>query len=281
MRSFLFALLVLILAPFATAAQRTTFYYADSWGETRRGYLAGDQDIIYYTPIGTDSMMIANDSTDNRHSSYYKLDTTMHLFRRVKSWEYPVTNFAKVYKHAILVMWPDSSFILYLPDKDKAAKFPANEPRTRIRKDSLVAVADSVLTKEYNEKAAAAAADRQKILNAFAKNWKSQRTDPALARDVIKWSGNPTTTVYIATSAYNYVRNNYGIVLYKCIQVVFKYHIKNKCYIQYRMLGYDALNGDNFSPDLKDYATANLCTARGAGSWFNMFPGTPYEVDCP
>jgi hypothetical protein len=280
MRFFLFALLVLILAPFVTAAQRTPHYYADGSGDLSGGYLGGHADVIYYTSLGPDSMMIAKDSANNTYTSYYKLDTGRHFFRRVKSWESSGYNFVVVYKRSILVMCTDSSFIYYMQDKNKAHDFPANEPRLRIRKDSLVAVADSMFAKEYSEKVKASAGDRQKILNAFAQHWTSKRTDPALVRDVVKWSGNATTTVYIGSSSYYYMRNNLGTVLYKCIPVVYKYHIKNKCYLQYRMLGYDALNGGNFSADLKDYATSNLCTAWGAGSSFNMYPNSPYEIDC-
>jgi hypothetical protein len=188
-----------------------------------------------------------------------------------------------VYKHAILIMWPDSSYIFYLQNKDKAHNYPANDPRLRIIKDSIVAVADSMYTKEDNEKVEAAAANRRKILNAFAQHCTSQRTNPALVRDVIKWSGLATITVYIASNSYYYMRSYSGIVLREYIPIVYKYHYKNKCYLQYRMLGYEALNGGNFSTDLKDYisTTTSVCPVSGAGSVFNMVVGTPYEIDCP
>jgi hypothetical protein len=125
------------------------------------------------------------------------------------------------------------------------------------------------------------------VTTEYVKNLRSQRVDPTLERDIMKWWKGPDPTkipdpvlkIYFIMDDYWYTRNDYGTVLRKTIDalILWKERTGTKCWIQWRSFGYESLGPGIFDKNMNmwtknAYLTLPEYRKIQAGAWS--------EVDC-
>jgi hypothetical protein len=281
-------LILSLLFPTVLLAQPTAFYLGDGLENFDDQQLKSSSP-VYLNYVTPDSLVIMPELGDVKHSATYKRNSNESFFRRKTSWSSVITNYAFTDQNAICLVQENGSYILFLRDPQAAKQVLSETDKTPVLhvKDSLlrvVARVNSVINtadKKVNDEAARKETARAKIvLSAYLNNFRTRRSDPELERQIIKWSNNNTTKVFITAENYNLVKNGFGLAVRKTIVALIKFHTNGKCYVQWRTFGYE-FEGDHFSKDLSVYNTPDYTyKATGANDVKVMEQAVNYEVDC-
>ena len=275
-------LLLLLLTPLGALAQSVPYYLADGLNDFSDQQFRSSNP-VYVTLFGTDSMIISTSADAYEHASAYRRSQGEPYLRRTATWANAMPNFAFADDNAVILIEEGGSYLLFFKDKNSADNLLAAADKSPVLhlKDSLRSIVVAANNRQREEIDRTAGARNREILSAYISGLQSKRSDPALVRDIKKWSNNGSTTVYIVDPNYYITRNYRGEVLNKNIPAVIKYHVNGKCYIQWRAFGYEALGGGTFGKDLNTYNKNNTyILATGAGGSLRLDPGVAYEVDC-
>lgn len=134
----------------------------------------------------------------------------------------------------------------------------------------------------------------QQSLDSFLKNLRNRRTDPALEKGITAWwkeatnsTADPKLRFYMLTPNYDIVRNAFGEVLRKEIDVLMVNKGNDgKCEMSWRTFGYESLGGGTFDTALKNWVkrVPNSGELQGIalpGDAGFLDTGTYYPVACP
>lgn len=201
---------------------------------------------------------------------------------------------SKIYENNLYVhRVDDNSFLLarsnsavtyYHRDKDEGTRIINNNS---IQKDIDSLLARVERAERYALKAKQSAdKDRQlAALSKFVSTYSSRLNDAALEKSITTWWNgpgvvvNPLVKIFVASPDWAIVRNDLGLVMSKqvCVILVFKKGANNKCYMQWRNMGYEHLGGGAFDKQLKAWSPSDIIfTAEGQP----LDAGTDYEVKC-
>lgn len=122
------------------------------------------------------------------------------------------------------------------------------------------------------------------VINNYAKNFKSKRTDPELEKGIVKWwngdgsTVNPGIKIYFIQPEFIIVRNNLGVVLHKTVEGLILYPKNGKCYVMWKKFAYESLGGGVFDKTVRVWSnpSGNYYTIDGIEFDVN----TSYEVNC-
>lgn len=277
-----FLILFFLLAPLAPAAQPEPYYLADGLNDFSDQQFRGTSP-LFITNINNDSLIISTSAAAYEHASFYKRLGNEPFLRRISEWETNMPNFAIIFGKAVMLVQEGGSYLLFLKDKDMARQLIETTDKTPVlhTKDSLVAIIVGINTRQRAADEKAGAARNQKVVTAYIHSLGSKRSDPALTRDIINWSHNETTKVYIMDANYYITRNYRGEVLNKNIPAIIRYKTDGHCYIQWRAFGYEAIGGGNFVKDLYTYNKSDYyLEAKGLGGSLQLEQGVAYPIDC-
>ncbi len=280
---------ILLLLPAGLFAQMTPYYLADGLNNFEDQQLRGSSP-VYVSYVTDDSLIISPESETLKHCSIYKRKQGESFFRRTRSFSSTNTNYACVDPNFIMLIQDDGSYLLFGKDQGQSSTLLSTDdkaPVLRVR-DSLRTVIAGVNKGVYaaNKKVSDEEHRKdvvltKKILSGYLASIHSRRSDPVLARQIVKWSGNSTTVVYLMQENYSIIRNAFGEVLRKTIVGLIKYHTDGKCYLQWRTFGYESVGGGQFSSDMSTYNTTNYTfNASSSAGTTRMEEGQAYEVGC-
>jgi hypothetical protein len=279
LQSFLFCCLLLPLSAFA---QTNAFYLAGGLTNFSDQQLRGSNP-VYVTLVGKDSMVVSTSPDDHKYASTYKRDPGEFFFRRMTAWSSPIMNYACVNAQALYLIEQGGSYLLFTNNKNQAEQLLEASDKSNIvaQKDSLKNSIAGIVDKKDAGRRTAIDAGNKKIVTAYIRNLQSKKDDPILVRDIKKWSGNATTTVYIVDASYYITRDWNGRVLNRNIPAIIRYKLNGKCFVQWRAFGYEALGGGKFAAGMGTYNKASyVIKATGAGGRMDMQQGVAYEIDC-
>ncbi|HEY4060988.1 MAG TPA: hypothetical protein VGM30_03770 [Puia sp.] len=282
MRALHFAFFLSLLSPLSVFAQTNAFFLADGLNNFSDQQLRSSNP-VYVSLVGKDSMVVSTSSGDNKYASTYKRNPGEFFFRRATAWGSPIMNYACMNEHALYLIEQDGSYLLFTNNKAQADQLLEATDKSNIlaQKDSLRNAIAGIVDKKNAARRSVIDAGNKKIVTAYIRSLRSKKDDPVLVRDIKKWSGNATTTVFIVDAGYFITRNISGQVLNKNIPAIIRYALNGKCFVQWRAFGYEALGGGRFSADMGTYNKASyVIKATGAGGWLNMEQGVAYEIDC-
>ena len=125
------------------------------------------------------------------------------------------------------------------------------------------------------------------VTTAYVKNLKSQKVDPNLERDIMKWWKGPDPTkipdpvlgIYFLTDDYWYTRNDYGTVLRKTVDalILWKERTGTRCWMQWRSFGYESLGPGVFDKNMSMWTKNAELTLP---EYRKLRAGDSSEVDC-
>jgi len=194
----------------------------------------------------------------------------------------------------------DNSFFIAPPGIDALSYYHADKRMADVEdQNKRCAVSDinqfEQLVKIYNQKKEDA--DKQKqaefeqtgrktIMTNWVKGLVSKRNDPALEKAIRASDSAPIMRIVFLTPAYDFIRNDLGIVQRKVIKTVYvyKWTQTGKCFAHWKYYGYESLGGGAFDTDLGNWRVMS------DGGWHiaelnvpgtDGFPsGENWEVDC-
>ncbi len=275
-------LLLLLLAPIGVFAQSAPYYLADGLNDFCDQQIRGANP-VFVTLVGADSMIISTSADVYEHASAYKRSHGESYLRRTSTWATSMPNYAFIDDNALMLIEEGGSYLLFLKDKNTAAGLLGAADKSPVLhlKDSLRSIVKAANMRQRADNDRMAGARSRQIVTAYIRGLQSKRSDPTLVRDIKKWSNNETTTVYVVDANYYITRNYRGETLNENIPAIIKYHLNNKCYIQWRAFGYEALGGGVLGKDLNTYNKNDVyIQATGAGGSLRLDPGVAYEIDC-
>jgi hypothetical protein len=127
---------------------------------------------------------------------------------------------------------------------------------------------------------------RKTIITKWVKDLVSKRNDPALEKAIRASIPSPILHIVFLTPAYDFIRNDLGIIQRKVIKTVYvyKWPQNGKCFAYWKYFGYESLGGGAFDTDLGNWRVMS------DGGWHvaelnvpgtDGFPsGEDWEVDC-
>jgi|GEM_PF-4350789 len=127
---------------------------------------------------------------------------------------------------------------------------------------------------------------RKTIMTNWVKGLMSKRNDSALEKAIRASDSAPIMRIVFLTPAYDFIRNDLGIVQRKVIKTVYvyKWTQTGKCFAHWKYYGYESLGGGAFDTDLGNWRVMT------DGGWHiaelnvpgtDGFPsGENWEVDC-
>ena len=194
----------------------------------------------------------------------------------------------------------DNSFFIAPPGIDALSYYHADKRMADVEdQNKRCAVSDinqfEQLVKIYNQKKEDA--DKQKqaefeqtgrktIMTNWVKGLVSKRNDPALEKAIRASDSAPIMRIVFLTPAYDFIRNDLGIVQRKVIKTVYvyKWTQTGKCFAHWKYYGYESLGGGAFDTDIGNWRVMT------DGGWHiaelnvpgtDGFPsGENWEVDC-
>lgn len=194
----------------------------------------------------------------------------------------------------------DNSFFIAPPGIDALSYYHADKRMADVEdKNQRCAVSDinqfEQLVKIYNQKKEDA--DKQKqaefeqtgrktIMTNWVKGLVSKRNDPALERAIRASESAPILRIVFLTPAYDFERNDLGIIQRKVIKTVYVYKWKQtgKCFTHWKYYGYESLGGGAFNTDIGNWRVMadggwHIAELKVPGT--DGFPsGENWEVDC-
>lgn len=306
MKKIIFVFFVLLLSTFSVLSQSDRTFYKICYGTAAN---FGNSD---FSNDEITVKSLTNDSLSFEALDFYQVNKTLYSAKK-KFAENNIMKDTDKSPEFYGVRVDDNSFLIISINVDTFSYFHADKKAfgkdtdlrcARESRKQFISQFPSYTAKEKEfaqkeaEKESQIAKEKQKVFDAetkgvitdFVKNYKSRKNDPTLQKEIFKWWKNtdvPLLRTYFMQSGYEFIRNEYGVVLRKTIDTILLLKNKKagKCYIQWRSFGYEAL-GNGFDTEL--------------GSWFKQeqlgfgyyrvslnFPGNrkitagyDYEVDC-
>ncbi|HEV2479701.1 MAG TPA: hypothetical protein VGS79_08545 [Puia sp.] len=270
---------LLLLAPLDILAQVTPYYLAGGLTDFNDEMIR-QSNPVYVVRFGADSLMILPGPDDYQHAAAYKHSKGESFFRRTKAWDSQIPNFVFLYERGIVVIEEGGSYLCFLRDRKLAIQTLDAGGLAQKDRDSLRSIVVAINNRQRTESGKVAEVKFKRIATAYARGLRSARSDPKLISDIKKWSGNPTTTVYISDDNYTISRNYLGEALSKSIRAFIKYRKDGKCYILWGVFGYESLGGGRFSDAMTTFtSTYQYINAPGVGE-LRLDPGEAQEIDC-
>ena len=263
----------------ATSAQRTFYNVCESNAQT---YVDFQRERITVNSLTSDAVVFVSDNityTGNKVSG-------QEFFEGGKD-----------STHFFAYRVDDNSFFIFSPMIDAFAYYHADKARANVADNNKRCQVDALnrlesVLKPFTEREVANAADdykaRTKVLTTeYVRNLKSQRVDPALERDIMKWwkgpdpanIPDPVLGIYFLMADFGYTRNEYGTVLRKTIDalILWKERTGTKCWVQWRSFGYESLGAGVFDRNMSMWTrTAYL----DLPEYRHFHAGEWSEVDC-
>ena len=127
---------------------------------------------------------------------------------------------------------------------------------------------------------------RKTIMTKWVKELVSKRNDPALEKAIRASIPSPILHIAFLTPAFDFERNDLGIIQRKVIKTVYvyKWPQNGKCFAYWKYFGYESLGGGSFDTDVRSWRVM------ADGGWHvaelnvpgtDGFPsGEDWEVDC-
>ena len=194
----------------------------------------------------------------------------------------------------------DNSFFIAPPYLGALAYYHADKRMADVEdKNKRCAVSDinqfEQLVKIYNQKkeddekkkqADFEQNGRKTIMTNWVKGLVSKRNDAALEKAIRASDSAPILRIVFLTPAYDFMRNDLGIVQQKVIKTlyVYKWTQTGKCYAHWKYYGYESLGGGAFDTDIGNWRVMSdggrhIAELNVPGT--NGFPsGESWEVDC-
>jgi hypothetical protein len=127
---------------------------------------------------------------------------------------------------------------------------------------------------------------RKPIITKWVKELVSKRNDPALEKAIRASTTSPILHIVFLTPAFDFERNDLGIIQRKMIKTVYVYKwLQNgKCYAYWQYFGYESLGGGAFDTDVRNWRVMSdggrhIAELNVPGT--DGFPsGEAWEVDC-
>lgn len=272
-------LFFVLLIPFNAFAQQTPYYLAG--GLTNfDDQMIRQSNPVYVDRVGRDSLMILPAQDDFKHAAAYKHTKGEPFFRRTQAWSSQIPNFVFLFEKGMVLMEEGGSYMCFMKDSKLADQLLNAGGLDQRSRDSLRAEVTAITNRQRVENGEIAEVKDKKIATAYIRGLHSARNDPKLVNDIKKWSGNPTTTVYITEANYTFSRNVLGEVINKSIMAFIQYRKDGKCYILWAVFGYEAVGGGQFSKDMTTFrSTYHYINAPGIGE-MSLDPGEAQEVEC-
>lgn len=278
-QAFTYFFILLLLVPFRAFTQQTPYYLAGGLSDFN-DQMISQNNPVYVVLFEKDSLMILPEQSDYKHAAAYKHTAGESFFRRTQAWSSEIPNFVFLYEKGIVLIEEGGSYLCFMKDHKLADQILRAGGLNQQSRDSLRSIVIRVNDRQRAEDDKIAEVKYKKIATAYIRGFHSARNDPKLVNDIKKWSGNPTTTVYIKDADYTISRNNLGEVLSKSKIVFIKYRKGQKCYIQWGVFGYESLGGGQFSKDMTTFiSTYQYINLPGIGE-MRLDPGEEQEVEC-
>ena len=193
----------------------------------------------------------------------------------------------------------DNSFFIAPPGIDAMSYYHADKRMAGVDdQNKRCAVNDlnqfEELVKTYNKKKEEAdkqqriafeQTGRKPIITKWVKELVSKRNDPALEKAIRASIGSPILDIRFLTPAYDFERNDLGIIQRKMIKTlyVYKWAQNGKCFAYWQYFGYESLGGGSFDTDVRSWRviSGGSHVAELSVPGTDGFPsGEAWEVDC-
>lgn len=292
MKNYFFILAVFLLSIFPVFSQNDRTFYQVCYSKDAQTYVDFSRDELVVKTLSDDSLMFEANGTPYTAKkvdgfNFYEGGKDVYQF-----YAYKVDNNS----FFIISM---GGFTYFHTDKKKLDEDDVNKrcdiedlKRFAALKKSFEAKIDAEDKAKQND----FDSQTKGVVTDYVKNFKSKRVDPALEKGILAWwRGAPDATVinpilhiYFLNPDYEYVRNEYGILLHKMLSTMYVFKMKDsgKCFVNWRSFGYESIGGGAFENETKawikkeaigfDYYPLFL---RLPGDR-KLYAGRDYEVDC-